>query len=191
MRVKHPVVPNYGSSPLSRGIPWHLTRDQRERRIIPALAGNTCGLRQPLSRLRDHPRSRGEYSDISDFAVPRSGSSPLSRGILRRRPNRHPQGRIIPALAGNTSNRRRHCPDGKDHPRSRGEYHSNMNNLNCSFGSSPLSRGIPDAGYELHLQTGIIPALAGNTKRHTASTRAGWDHPRSRGEYTSSLSSWS
>ena len=47
----------------------------------PALAGNTALLIAVLSRLEDHPRSRGEYNSwmrASGFAL---GSSPLSRGI--------------------------------------------------------------------------------------------------------------
>ena len=38
---------------------------------------------------------------------------------------------------------------------------------------------------ELHelREAGIIPALAGNTKRNPVYTAMGWDHPRSRGEY--------
>ena len=72
-----------GSSPLSRGILAHWDDDTNCVRIIPALAGNTKQPSRTKSNHQDHPRSRGEYSDISDFAVPRSGSSPLSRGIPR------------------------------------------------------------------------------------------------------------
>ena len=52
-----------------------------KRRIIPALAGNTCWLVAAKCFSKDHPRSRGEYSsdDVDDEFTP--GSSPLSRGI--------------------------------------------------------------------------------------------------------------
>ena len=56
------VVGEWGSSPLSRGIPAHGQGRQDQLRIIPALAGNT--LRGPGGdgRPSDHPRSRGEYT---------------------------------------------------------------------------------------------------------------------------------
>ena len=50
-----------GSSPLSRGIPSRRTSCGTQRRIIPALAGNTNYSRHCPRVLRDHPRSRGEY----------------------------------------------------------------------------------------------------------------------------------
>ena len=73
------------------------------RGIIPALAGNTGG-QQPLSpEVRDHPRSRGEYCFSRGLILLVVGSSPLSRGIRKQRPRTVVRGRIIPALAGNTT----------------------------------------------------------------------------------------
>ena len=91
-----------GSSPLSRGILTLSSGVLLRLWIIPALAGNTLGLRL--------------------LATPLAGSSPLSRGIpLVAGPGRRP-GRIIPALAGNTSPAPRKRLGLSDHPRSRGEY---------------------------------------------------------------------
>ena len=99
----HPMtVSTLGSSPLSRGILRSLMKCQRNLRIIPALAGNTCGLRRSRSRRRDHPRSRGEYIWAHDPHAADDGSSPLSRGIPKRWWWRVRGARIIPALAGNT-----------------------------------------------------------------------------------------
>ena len=70
-----------GSSPLSRGIPTRYRPQRRNRRIIPALAGNTNPPCPVSSEATDHPRSRGEYSDAAESLESGSGSSPLSRGI--------------------------------------------------------------------------------------------------------------
>ena len=132
-----------GSSPLSRGILYPISRAIASTGIIPALAGNTPQLckyshddsgSSPLSRgilpncanthtmILDHPRSRGEYPDRVAGAEPHRGSSPLSRGILRMLSAIIFYHRIIPALAGNTVQMAAGCTTGRDHPRSRGEY---------------------------------------------------------------------
>ena len=92
----------WGSSPLSRGIPSWRLYNAAVLRIIPALAGNTSGLRSRLARSWDHPRSRGEYRLVEDTALAKSGSSPLSRGILEQELHSVAEIGIIPALAGNT-----------------------------------------------------------------------------------------
>ena len=51
-----------GSSPLSRGILLVQRRVGACDRIIPALAGNTRRVASARAPLRDHPRSRGEYT---------------------------------------------------------------------------------------------------------------------------------
>ena len=55
-------------------------------------------------------------------------------------------------------------------------------------GSSPLSRGIPRPSAAPAPHTGIIPALAGNTVRRTNTLNPSTDHPRSRGEYSTTTS---
>ena len=91
------------------------------------------------------------------------GSSPLSRGIrIPPKPAGCTSG-IIPALAGNTRMRQLRRRTAQDHPRSRGEYTQALHPRLISWGSSPLSRGIPNAKVADLNQYGIIPALAGNT----------------------------
>ena len=111
------------------------------------------------------------------------GSSPLSRGIPRRRGARGSPARIIPALAGNTGVTNPSRRARTDHPRSRGEYSRNRIKFRQGAGSSPLSRGIQIMHVRESLADRIIPALAGNTAAHVTAGRHRWDHPRSRGEY--------
>ena len=132
-----------GSSPLSRGILGKTPSRRGFCRIIPALAGNTAVKYSGVPCGRDHPRSRGEYSSRPSQASPKSGSSPLSRGIRCRASPRPRAGRIIPALAGNTSGRAMRSRPVADHPRSRGEYIHAASEAPAGQGSSPLSRGIP------------------------------------------------
>ena len=112
-----------------------------------------------------------------------SGSSPLSRGILKLLDRYCPGIRIIPALAGNTRGAEHRRGSGRDHPRSRGEYWLTLLLWRVSLGSSPLSRGIPSIRITDPNGLRIIPALAGNTLALLVARDATEDHPRSRGEY--------
>ena len=153
-----------GSSPLSRGIPQRLRRRRHHRRIIPALAGNTRSGRGSWAAGGDHPRSRGEYFTRRRWVVELLGSSPLSRGIPETGDTKVATPGIIPALAGNTAPSRAVIAALRDHPRSRGEYSSNILLLLRHKGSSPLSRGIRGRATAPTVGVGIIPALAGNTR---------------------------
>ena len=132
----------WGSSSLSRGIPLVQLLTPQISGIIPALAGNTAVWPGSPRPFRDHPRSRGEYSSATRSAAVVVGSSPLSRGILHRRPYHRHRRRIIPALAGNTASSTSIPSPGRDHPRSRGEYRAVGVAPLGTAGSSPLSRGI-------------------------------------------------
>ena len=140
------VVTLERSSPLSRGIRRGLPRPGRPLRIIPALAGNTKFPQRGLSKMSDHPRSRGEYIKRILNHLDAWGSSPLSRGIPRSGRRRRLHRGIIPALAGNTVPIQQGRGAGADHPRSRGEYLSYPYPQNTAEGSSPLSRGIQRHG---------------------------------------------
>ena len=185
-----PVSEEYGlglgSSPLSRGIRPCCQICGNGGRIIPALAGNTIDSLHHLCPISDHPRSRGEYDSYGDVVVKGAGSSPLSRGIpvgFARSPD---TARIIPALAGNTVTPTPTTARKTDHPRSRGEYTSAKSRDKSCTGSSPLSRGILE-WFGAFVKAGrIIPALAGNTNCHCSAKSIVSDHPRSRGEYSTS-----
>ena len=71
-----------------------------------------------------------------------------------------------------------------DHPRIRGEHHGQGFDEPVEVGSSPHTRGAPDARRRRHPLRRIIPAYAGSTgSNHTSPWRRP-DHPRIRGEHT-------
>ena len=137
-----------------------------------------------ITPVRDHPRSRGEYTATWSTVFTRTGSSPLSRGIrIVLLPIAKAVG-IIPALAGNTGQEAVEGHSHRDHPRSRGEYVDFQAETRPGHGSSPLSRGILVQRFSMGRQSRIIPALAGNTAVYVTETLSDRDHPRSRGEYS-------
>ena len=97
------------------------------------------------------------------LAVVHAGSSPLARGLRRRRRLRVPQRWIIPARAGFTTQTISDLKAHKDHPRSRGVYLNIRNTIVRLSGSSPLARGLLNGITDKYLLTRIIPARAGFT----------------------------
>ena len=152
-----------GSSPLARGLRAGRPSWQVPRGIIPARAGFTrwCHLRS--RRSRDHPRSRGVYAVGLGPGPALAGSSPLARGLRRRRTTSK-EGVV-------------------DHPRSRGVYSPVIFGKPIKEGSSPLARGLPPGRAGEGHRRGIIPARAGFTASSPAPRRPSRDHPRSRGVY--------
>ena len=113
----------------------------------------------------------------------RAGSSPLARGLRRRRPADQPGHRIIPARAGFTALPCWRGAGTGDHPRSRGVYRYLGATDSEHWGSSPLARGLRRGRLRGELTPGIIPARAGFTHPRTSGSRSCPDHPRSRGVY--------
>ena len=95
-------VARYGSSPLTRGKPYGRAAARPRIRLIPAHAGKTLTPTEWVTKLKAHPRSRGENM----VAVPRHlrvwGSSPLTRGKLQVKSCLPLHQRLIPAHAGKT-----------------------------------------------------------------------------------------
>ena len=170
---EHPVLPAVhgdggGSSPRLRG-----TRDRRERHvanqgIIPALAGNTIGPCVRARRGRDHPRACGEHPAWFPFLCLLLGSSPRLRGTLEFFAHGVFSFGIIPALAGNTLSLSCFGLIRWDHPRACGEHAARLIMLSIVLGSSPRLRGTPRRTACGATASGIIPALAGNTRWHSA-----------------------
>ena len=164
-----------------------------DSRIIPAHAGNTSETLTPPPPLTDHPRARGEHCSTLPATKKAVGSSPRTRGTLRSPSHSRFSGRIIPAHAGNTW-RNEHPPAaGSDHPRARGEHRCFCGLCICRLGSSPRTRGTQPLQHLPNLRVRIIPAHAGNTLPYVRKFVAITDHPRARGEHSSSSSegSWS
>ena len=93
---------------------------------------------------------------------------------------------IIPAYAGSTIMALAALTQwGGDHPRIRGEHHSEADLTHMVAGSSPHTRGARAAVTIAVAPVGIIPAYAGSTTRRRGWSNAltGRDHPRIRGEH--------
>ena len=76
-----PPMRRTGSSPLARGLHQQITDPDGHNRIIPARAGFTPPCGWAASAARDHPRSRGVYTNGRLSAQTPTGSSPLARGL--------------------------------------------------------------------------------------------------------------
>ena len=140
-----------GSSPHTRGARGLDHGDFQCCRIIPAYAGSTRHHPDRARPAADHPRIRGEHADPGSRTLYLEGSSPHTRGALRRRRPSSGPGRIIPAYAGSTPAPTSHFPPNRDHPRIRGEH-------------DPLPR-------PARLGRGIIPAYAGSTLGNPCNTK--------------------
>ena len=175
-----------GSSPLARGLPRQRLPPHSHRGIIPARAGFTRRTHPWTTDRADHPRSRGVYIIVAASEGGAWGSSPLARGLHRRRVARDHGVRIIPARAGFTA---AHCVcavRARDHPRSRGVYGRPGRRARRVRGSSPLARGLLRAVRVLPEPKRIIPARAGFTVERRGQHLHQRDHPRSRGVYFTS-----
>ena len=154
-------------------------------RIIPARAGFTARTPATPGSARDHPRSRGVYANIDVEALAAAGSSPLARGLHGDSEHGGYDERIIPARAGFTRQRSARPVGCRDHPRSRGVYHTIQTRTHEIRGSSPLARGLRRSPFSWTCGRRIIPARAGFTSTSPRAPRRSPDHPRSRGVYRS------
>ncbi len=173
-----------GPSPLARGTRALGLPPDRDRRTIPARAGNTSPAAPRRPGTPDHPRSRGEHMTMADKPLITPGPSPLARGTPPRPPTRPRSPRTIPARAGNTRCHRVRLHPEPDHPRSRGEHPGAGAFCRPAYGPSPLARGTrePDLRHRDRVRT--IPARAGNTRKRCSRSTPSRDHPRSRGEHS-------
>ena len=70
----------HGSSPRMRGTRRRGPADRRDRRIIPADAGNTLVWPPSVIQHGDHPRGCGEHPQVKSMVRHEKGSSPRMRG---------------------------------------------------------------------------------------------------------------
>ena len=176
-----------GSSPLARGTHVRPRRMGANRRFIPARAGNTEGLPRHPQASPVHPRSRGEHPGPGRYRLDTAGSSPLARGTHLRSARRRPEGRFIPARAGNTATSRPKPASLAVHPRSRGEHEAVPPPYAAFVGSSPLARGTLRRPFRARGHLRFIPARAGNTTAARTDRPRSPVHPRSRGEHLTAM----
>ena len=178
MSLKRP-----GSSPLTRGAPHVHDSPAHTTRLIPAHAGSTKPSIMPPHRDGAHPRSRGEHDKVYGSVGAWEGSSPLTRGARRLRPDLSCGEGLIPAHAGSTAWSRVLAVWCRAHPRSRGEHGLPCVQVDKAAGSSPLTRGALLSCLALQGLPRLIPAHAGSTSTPIFLPIAGRAHPRSRGEH--------
>ena len=161
-RIGPSSTPAIGSSPRGRGTPVRAAQHQRDRRFIPARAGNASSARRPLSRRPVHPRAGGERTQFSLGANRTIGSSPRGRGTRRPpQPFGHVR-RFIPARAGNAASMRLIGAAFSVHPRAGGERPDRRHAGVGVHGSSPRGRGTPMLPEIQNMLLRFIPARAGN-----------------------------
>ena len=132
-----------GSSPHTRGAPGMGAVQKYRGGIIPAYAGSTAVTEFHEGAGRDHPRIRGEHAAELRAQV---GAD-----------------RIIPAYAGSTVGILSSLALSGDHPRIRGEHRAGFSARLREAGSSPHTRGAPQARLRRGFRPRIIPAYAGST----------------------------
>ena len=172
-----------GSSPRLRGTRGLLPRVEAAGGIIPALAGNTLRGRTAATCRKDHPRACGEHTAPVVHVAASSGSSPRLRGTLIGELDAPAGEGIIPALAGNTWTPCACVSSSRDHPRACGEHARYAFAWRTTTGSSPRLRGTRHLEHDHDRVHGIIPALAGNTRRVFHAQGSWRDHPRACGEH--------
>ena len=136
------VIVEQGSPPHARGILYEYVLSLYPIGITPACAGNTWQRSPSAVADRDHPRMRGEYSCTVISQARDTGSPPHARGIRTDCGNDGYQIGITPACAGNTLCRSSPIVAFRDHPRMRGEYAEEFEQLLWNEGSPPHARGI-------------------------------------------------
>ena len=151
-------------------------------RLIPAHAGKTSGRSEAPLQRATHPRSREENIDAWQLPERHVGSPPLARGKPQQGRESSDCARLIPAHAGKTSFRGRTSRLCPVHPRSRGENEFGWPLPDLTSGSSPLTRGKPDALPHAGGCERLIPAHAGKTGPQADRPDRLGAHPRSRGE---------
>ena len=137
--------------------------------IIPAYVGNTVRLTFAWPETWDHPRVCGEHARNAWNGVVGWGSSPRMRGTQAVIVSDYIHLGIIPAYAGNTTERSSRATATRDHPRVCGEHSRPAGLVAGELGSSPRMRGTRSWRDCRAARAGIIPAYAGNT---CPSTRA-------------------
>ncbi len=153
-----------GSSPRVRGTLCDVSTASRERRFIPACAGNASFVVPDNLVPAVHPRVCGERNvpSLSDFLI--FGSSPRVRGTRRWPRFTRRRRRFIPACAGNASASAAYTFGYSVHPRVCGERNDAQRLGFRRNGSSPRVRGTQHGRCCYRGGQRFIPACAGNAR---------------------------
>ena len=130
-----------GGSPPHTREPLHaLYRYVFQLGITPAYAGTTLSYLRTQTRIRDHPRIRGNHISIAFWSRSVSGSPPHTREPLHALYRYVFQLGITPAYAGTTTLYAMRSGCTKDHPRIRGNHGMKIFRKEFAGGSPPHTR---------------------------------------------------
>ena len=176
-----------GSPPHTRGKVYFYNSEFCCRGITPAHAGKSILILHSGSKLKDHPRTRGEKASEKRVESLCRGSPPHTRGKVTVVPILILSCRITPAHAGKSCS----CLLGnyarRDHPRTRGEKSLLCMVIIALLGSPPHTRGKAFCRTIAALLHRITPAHAGKSPVIAILSYLSKDHPRTRGEKSRSF----
>ena len=176
-----------GPSPRLRGTRHPNQASPKQRRSIPAPAGNTGSGSWSWRPRPVHPRACGEHERAVIDNTPGGGPSPRLRGTLFRVVGSPPLDRSIPAPAGNTPRLTESSVPWAVHPRACGEHPCGIIASYFETGPSPRLRGTRTRPRSSSPTARSIPAPAGNTSPSAGRNSASSVHPRACGEHPWSM----
>ena len=137
---------------------------------------------------REHPRLRGDNGVVGRPNFPALGTSPLTRGQPDNVARTKLAIRNIPAYAGTTQHDSQTPTQEPEHPRLRGDNPLLRVSHRQDPGTSPLTRGQRLPCTISFSPLWNIPAYAGTTQGRFRGVALGQEHPRLRGDNTSTNS---
>ena len=171
-----------GSPPHTRGQGRKNAALNSPNRITPAHAGTRTDEFSPSTRVKDHPRTRGDKAKNDPPIAPTVGSPPHTRGQGAPKSLSFAPARITPAHAGTSHQRLPPALALPDHPRTRGDKSGSGSPSADASGSPPHTRGQAVVEMLITLYNGITPAHAGTRESEARAIFADKDHPRTRGD---------
>ena len=164
-RLKPPDDDGSGLSPRVRGNPQAAVHQKRAGGSIPASAGEPRDDRTPAATQTVYPRECGGTDSARLTCASYVGLSPRVRGNQRGVSQALPQGRSIPASAGEPLAAARSLKRNPVYPRECGGTLPVHNGQDRQNGLSPRVRGNPPPPPPVPASTGSIPASAGEPDR--------------------------
>ena len=180
-----PSSPAAGTPPRARGsrlVPVHTDRAPGN---TPACAGITAAPSRGCSPSPEHPRVRGDHHFGALTRTAIDGTPPRARGSPRTRFGSSRRTRNTPACAGITHGP---APGGRtrgEHPRVRGDH---FRGAECQLdlaGTPPRARGSRSSNTRWPTRPWNTPACAGITPPVALHGGTAREHPRVRGDHTS------